>query len=698
LRVQVVLTLTPAHPPPQTRPRFVLVRDDAASTTTKPCSNSMAGSSLAVVNQRGAQHQVATETDPGGVTTTAYDQDGRVCWTLRAPAAVTDPSCASPPSGARVENGYLATTTAPTSVTDPTGKTTTYKYTDHYFPTKPTFVTDPMHKAVVSTSYNEFGDACVTGPVSHPATTCNWAAGDTMEAMDALGQLTTQKDPTGVVTSSTYATATYPTEPTQVAYAGKTTTYAYDKDGRRVKVTEPGGTVVMTAYSADSQACWSGPTTASSVTCTSPLSYGDSTYAHDAGGRLTQMATDTGSTVTFAYTYDASGKLTETTKNGALTVGYAYNAAGEASCVAYPLKPTSSCSGAPGATNTVVDRTYDAAGQLTSVTDWLGNTTSFSSYTPQGQVGAVSYPTSTAESVAYSYDPSGSLTKAAYAGPVVGSKNDTFSYNTDGLLKQETLLGSFSAPTDTYNSYAQVTKATDPTGSGAAQDAYKVTPDGKLSSITPATGTATSFGYNATQELTSRVVGTTTTHFGYDPNGERCWKSATATASTCASAPSHATDYGWNALGELCWSGTSNSTTPCTRPQSADTSYTYGGNGLRLTETDPGTSTTPHRQFSWDTVSGGGTPLVISDGTSAYIYGPSMFGGSAPVEQITTGRPPSSPLSHRASSSPSPRPGASSSRRRTRPSVSRRSPWGPPTSPRSGSRAATPTPRASSTS
>lgn len=42
-------------------------------------------------------------------------------------------------------------------------------------------------------------------------------------------------------------------------------------------------------------------------------------------------------------------------------------------------------------------------------------------------------------------------------------------------------------------------------------------------------------------------------------------------------------------------------------------------------------------QFSWDTVDGGSTPLMIDDGTTAYIYGDPLFGGTAPVEQIHLG-------------------------------------------------------------
>jgi len=45
------------------------------------------------------------------------------------------------------------------------------------------------------------------------------------------------------------------------------------------------------------------------------------------------------------------------------------------------------------------------------------------------------------------------------------------------------------------------------------------------------------------------------------------------------------------------------------------------------------TNITSH--FSWDVVSGGSLPRLLTDGTNAYVYGPKLFGGSAPVEQIS---------------------------------------------------------------
>ena len=83
--------------------------------------------------------------------------------------------------------------------------------------------------------------------------------------------------------------------------------------------------------------------------------------------------------------------------------------------------------------------------------------------------------------------------------------------------------------------------------------------------------------------------------------------------------------------GELCWSGGSNTLPSCASPQAGATTYTYNGDGLRMSESPP---TVFQFKFSWDGVDGGSAPQLIDDGDYAYIYGPNLFGGSAPVEQI----------------------------------------------------------------
>jgi RHS repeat-associated protein len=56
-------------------------------------------------------------------------------------------------------------------------------------------------------------------------------------------------------------------------------------------------------------------------------------------------------------------------------------------------------------------------------------------------------------------------------------------------------------------------------------------------------------------------------------------------------------------------------------------SYAYNGDGLRVSQTISGTTT----YMAWDTAEE--LPLLLSDGTNSYIYGP----GGLPIEQISSG-------------------------------------------------------------
>jgi YD repeat-containing protein len=104
--------------------------------------------------------------------------------------------------------------------------------------------------------------------------------------------------------------------------------------------------------------------------------------------------------------------------------------------------------------------------------------------------------------------------------------------------------------------------------------------------------------------------------YAYDELGER-------TNATPSSGP--ATTYGYDQAGNLI---------SVERPEKEsvpkiEDSYAYSGEGLRTSQTIAGTT----NYFAWDGTEG--VPLILSDGTNSYIYGP----GGIPVEQInnTTG-------------------------------------------------------------
>jgi len=118
------------------------------------------------------------------------------------------------------------------------------------------------------------------------------------------------------------------------------------------------------------------------------------------------------------------------------------------------------------------------------------------------------------------------------------------------------------------------------------------------------------YKYNAADELETGPSLTYT----YDELGER-----TKTKPTTGPA----TTYGYNQAGEL---------TSVERPKEGEIaeikdSYAYDGNGLRASQTISGTTT----YMVWDMTEG--LPLILSDGTNSYIYGP----GDLPIEQISSG-------------------------------------------------------------
>ncbi len=119
-----------------------------------------------------------------------------------------------------------------------------------------------------------------------------------------------------------------------------------------------------------------------------------------------------------------------------------------------------------------------------------------------------------------------------------------------------------------------------------------------------------SYKYNSGDELETGPSLTYT----YDELGER-------TKTKPSTGP--ATTYGYDQAGEL---------TSVERAKEGETAeikdtYAYDGNGLRASQTISGTTT----YLTWDITEG--LPLVLSDTTNSYIYGP----GGVPVEQISSG-------------------------------------------------------------
>ena len=94
--------------------------------------------------------------------------------------------------------------------------------------------------------------------------------------------------------------------------------------------------------------------------------------------------------------------------------------------------------------------------------------------------------------------------------------------------------------------------------------------------------------------------------------------------------------FEFNAYNQLCYStgtlASSQSNLSCAaNPPSGATTYSYDGDGLRVSDS---AGPSGNQNFVYDTQTRSGQPLLVEDGTFAYLYGPVLFDGSAPLEQI----------------------------------------------------------------
>ena len=261
----------------------------------------------------------------------------------------------------------------------------------------------------------------------------------------------------------------------------------------------------------------------------------------------------------------------------------------------------------PGSLN--VTRGYDDAARLTSVQDWLNNTTSFS------------------------YDANSNLTTETL--PTASAVVDSFTFNAADRLtaisdkKGKTTLFAATYTRDNANQLTSDSSAPSSTSAYKYTTLNQVCYAGSSSSSacsSPPSG-STAYAYDAADNLTQ--IGSTQQAF--NSADEICW--AATTSGACGSPPSGATTYAYDARGNR---------TTVTPPSGGATTlfydqanrltaygsaatYAYNGDGLRMSKTVSGSTS----QFLWD-VAPSAFPLLLKDGSTAYVYGP----GSLPLEQV----------------------------------------------------------------
>ncbi len=495
-------------------------------------------------------------------------------------------------------------------------------------------------------------------------------SGNMLMQVDALGRVSqwtyndlneplTSTDPKGVVTTNTYdargnlTSVSTPcpdcspagTQLTKYVYGNaadpgdltsmidpdsNTWTYTYDNHGDRTSTEDPLGNTTTSTYNADGwllasvspkgnvSGCGcavSYTTTYSYVvpgtsgtdefgdvqTVTDPLNH-VTTYGYDADRNRTLMIDPSGNRT--AYSYDLDDELTQTTQADGSTLTTDYNADG----TIHDEK-----NGSGTATQTFG---YDSLGRETSVTDALGNATTYT-YDPDGNQLTLQQPGGNCSAsvptgcTSYSYDADNELTGINYSDGTTPDVSD-ITYDADG---QRIAMTDGSGTWNwAYNSLHELTSATEGS-SGAVSYEYDMRglvtqinyPDaqsvsqgysaaGQMTSVTDGLGNTTKFKYDQNGNLTTETAPSTSAvvdTFGYndanqmtstsDARGSTSLFSATYTRSadgqltsdSSATAPNGPT-YGYNSLNQLCYSGTTTSTQcPGTSVAGSSTAYSY---------------------------------------------------------------------------------------------------------------------------
>jgi RHS repeat-associated protein len=494
---------------------------------------------------------------------------------------------------------------------------------------------------------NAIGESCsnISGATSATYTLSSSNLGYTLRVV------ITATNSTGSLPNTSAATTAIRTQSRTTEYAydadgdietvtdpdGNKVEYTYDADDEPVKVQEPDGSVTETEYDAEgnsiAQTDGNKHTTkyvrnalervtevidpkgrktideydaAGNLTKLTDAAKRTTTYTYDPASRLKEISYSDGKTHAVEYEYNKDGKTT-VMKDGPGTAKYNYDANdrliesenGHKEVIKNEYNKGNLLAKITYPNGKAVTRTYNSNGLLEEVTNWEGHSV-------------------------YSYNADADLTKVAFFKP---DDEDKYSYNEADeltgieMLHSEETLASLAY---THNGDEQVTSVVSKGLPGEEKTAYEYDASSRL---TKAAGTAYeydpannptkiasgTYSYSSADELESGPE----TKYTYNEVGQR-------TKTTPTTGP--ATTYAYDQAGNLI---------SAERPKEGETpkiedTYTYNGENLRTSQTISGTT----NYLTWDTTEEE-LPLLLSDGTNSYIYGPDNL----PIEQInnTTG-------------------------------------------------------------
>ncbi|MBA3808277.1 MAG: RHS repeat protein, partial [Solirubrobacterales bacterium] len=388
---------------------------------------------------------------------------------------------------------------------------------------------------------------------------------------DGAGQVTSQTDGNKHKTKYVRNAVEEVTEVTDPL--GRKTTKEYDLAGNLKNLTDAAKRTTTYKYDAANRL--------------EEVSYSDgktptTKYEYDKDGDRTKLNDGTGTTT---YTYDQLDRLTES-ENGHKEVSkYEYDLANEKTKITYP--------------NTkAVTRAFDKDGRLEKVTDWLTHITKFT-YNPDSEPTLTAFPSETKNEDKYAYNNADQMSEVKMLKGAETPASLVYTRDNDGQVKKTTSKGLPGAEI-TENIYDENNRLTKYGATAYEYDkANNPTKEGSSTNT-----------FNEGNEIEKGTSATYT----YDELGER-------TKTKPTSGP--ATTYGYDAAGNLI---------SAERPKEGETTeikdaYAYDGNSLRASQTISGTTT----YLAWDMTEA--LPLILSDGTNSYIYGP----GGLPVEQINSG-------------------------------------------------------------
>jgi RHS repeat-associated protein len=362
----------------------------------------------------------------------------------------------------------------------------------------------------------------------------------------------------------------------------RTTTFGYDPAGRLIHKQDHGGDCAASPRAGCSTMSYDDAGQLTAIDYSDPATPDVTNIIYDDLGRRTAMTDGTG---TSTWSWDSLGRLTTATDGASQIVSHGYDRRSNRTSITYP-----------GSTGTVT-RTFDDAGRLSKVTDWAGRETLFG-YDRNGFLTTQTYPNGTTATA--TPDAAGRPTGINHAGTTTPSTPfAAFSYGRDNL-GQISSVSTTGIPADNHTyGYTPLNQIkTDNSGTYTYHKADNLArfPSGA------------NLAHDPGNQITSITANAETTTFAYDNRGNR----TSITPPTGA-----ATSLTYDQANRL------------TGHDTADATYTYNGNGLRTAKTIGGTGGTT-TAYTWDTAAN--VPLLLTEGTTNYTYGPGGF----PLAQITS--------------------------------------------------------------